>query len=213
MQMHDFDIRVNDEPKYMVPIPTDDHHAIITPAVEGKESLRIPLLLHGVTSYFPTRKPTRQEYEQCEEGFRIELTSESIKWDPQATRFEEEEASMLDDKGRLQGADNDARRTIAAIYTIEREQPDEYLLDALVNTVHVQTTVCKGEAQHCDHNIEASKDHWRENSGKELVYWVETSRNDYRGNHTKGFANNVASDIIEMIPDQRLAAMLSTPIA
>jgi hypothetical protein len=48
----------------------DDHHAIFTPAVEGKESLCIPLLLHGVsTSYFLTRKPTRQEYEQCKEGY------------------------------------------------------------------------------------------------------------------------------------------------
>jgi hypothetical protein len=73
--------------------------------------------------------------------------------------------------------------------------------------------VCKGEAQRCDYNIEVGKDHWHQDSCKELVYWVETSRNDYRGSHTEGFADDVASDIIKMIPDQRLAVMLSMPIA
>jgi hypothetical protein len=78
------------------------------------------------------------------------LTSELIEWDPQASHYEEEEASMLDDKGHLQGANDEARRTIAAIHTIEQEQPDEYLLDALLeNTVHVQTTVSAREK----HNI------------------------------------------------------------
>jgi hypothetical protein len=42
----------------------------------GKEqdSLCIPLLIHGVMSYFPGRKPTAEEYERCEQGFCIELT-------------------------------------------------------------------------------------------------------------------------------------------
>ena len=73
------------------------------------------------------------------------MKSELIEWDLQATRFEEEEASMLDDKGCLRGADDEARRTIAAIYMIEQEQLDEYLLDVLENMVHVQTTVSARE--------------------------------------------------------------------
>ena len=53
---------------------------------------------------------------------------------------------MLDDnKGHLRGADDETRRTIAAIYTIGQEQPDEYLLDALENTVRVRTTMSARE--------------------------------------------------------------------
>ena len=78
MQLRDNDLRVNDEPKFMVPNPTEDHHAIYIPEVKGESpALRIPLSLHGVTSYFPTRKPTRDEYEKSELDYHLELTSES----------------------------------------------------------------------------------------------------------------------------------------
>ena len=87
MQMRDNDCSVNDEPKHMVPTPTNNHHAIVTPALEGKESLRIPLLLHGVTSYFPSRKPTRQEYETCESQFCIDLTGETNEGNQHTKRY------------------------------------------------------------------------------------------------------------------------------
>jgi len=125
MQMRDFDIRVNDEPKHMVPTPTNDHHAIITPNVGGKASLRIPLSLHGVTAYFPTRKPEWQEYEQCEEELCIKLTAETLEWDPQATRFQEQEAAMIDEKESLRvNLDNDVsdrRRMVSAIYVMGQD--------------------------------------------------------------------------------------------
>ena len=82
MQLRDNDLRVNDEPKFMVPKPTEDHHAIYIPEVKGESpALRIPLSLHGVTSYFPTRKPTQDEYEKSELDYHLELTSESPEWE------------------------------------------------------------------------------------------------------------------------------------
>jgi hypothetical protein len=150
MQLHDFDIRVNDKPKHMALTPTDDHHAIVIPAVEEKDSLCIPLLIHGVTSYFPSRKPMTEEYESCDEGFRIELTNENVEWDPQAKRFAEQEESMLDDRGRLREHNDNSltqtRRTVAALHTFDQGgQPDLDLLDALVSNVRVRSTVTARE--------------------------------------------------------------------
>jgi hypothetical protein len=72
MQMRDNDIRVNDEPKHMVENPTEDHHCIVISKLEDDiEPLCIPLSIHRVTSYFPTRKPSRQEYENSEPHLRL----------------------------------------------------------------------------------------------------------------------------------------------
>ena len=58
MQLHDNDLRCNDEPKYMVLTPTEDHHAITIPMGKDEDPLCIPLALKGVTSYFVTYKLT-----------------------------------------------------------------------------------------------------------------------------------------------------------
>ena len=93
---------MNDEPKFMVLIPIKDHHAIYIPEVRGESPvLWIPLSLHGVASYFPTRKLTRDEYEKSELDYHLELTSESPKWEPSTTRFQEQEDTMLDTNGNL----------------------------------------------------------------------------------------------------------------
>ena len=64
MQLRDHGLRVNDEPKYMVVDPTEDHHAIVGPTLEGSDEVfRIPLRLDGVISYFNTRKPSKTEWE------------------------------------------------------------------------------------------------------------------------------------------------------
>ena len=112
-----------DEPKFMVPNPTEDHHAIYIPEVKGESpALRIPLSLHGVTSYFPTRKPTRDEYEKSELDYCLELTSESPEWEPSTTRFQEQEDAMLDPNGNLldKPVSNWSRKRIVALKTSAR---------------------------------------------------------------------------------------------
>ena len=54
MQLRDRGLGVNDEPKSMVPNPTDMHHAIHIPGNSQHGELIIPLTLRGVTHYFPT---------------------------------------------------------------------------------------------------------------------------------------------------------------
>ena len=65
MQLRLNDVVVNEVPKFLVPRPTDKHHAIILPAQgESTDEFIIPLSLQDVTSYFPTRRPTAEELAQ-----------------------------------------------------------------------------------------------------------------------------------------------------
>ena len=92
MQLRDHGLAVNDEPKYMALNPTDDHHAISfrDQKTPRGEPLRIPLELHGVTSFFPSRKPTKDEYENTHDSLCVELTAESPDWDPSSNRFQQQ---------------------------------------------------------------------------------------------------------------------------
>ena len=57
MQLHHNGISVNEHPKHCTPIPTREDHSILFE--DG--NYFIPLSIHGVTSYFPTRTPTKEE--------------------------------------------------------------------------------------------------------------------------------------------------------
>ena len=175
MQMRDNDVRVNDEPKSLVLNPTDDHHAILVPPNDGQEEyLRIPLALHGVTSYFPTRKPTRQEYEACDMDQILHLTSESLEWDPKSKHFQEQEEAMLDSDGHLkeeaqrfgnndthlQRKIPDSKRIVSAIRSeVEPyvEQPSWELGTALLATVKVQTPCLRNKDKRRVMSITSSK--------------------------------------------------------
>jgi hypothetical protein len=102
MQLRDNDLRVNGKPKYMALNPSDDHHAIIIPGKgDDASKLRIPLALKGVISYFPSSKPTKEEYESTDLDLCLELMYESPEWDPSSPMFGEQEAAMLDSNGKL----------------------------------------------------------------------------------------------------------------
>jgi hypothetical protein len=82
--------------------PTDDHHAIVIPRKgDDATELRIPLALKGVISYFPSSKPTSEEYESTDLDLCLDLTYESPEWDPSSPMFGEQEAAMLDSYGQL----------------------------------------------------------------------------------------------------------------
>ena len=58
-------------------------------------------MLHGITSYFPSRKPTITEYENSSLDHHIDMTSADMPWDPMAAHYGEQEAQMIDSKGNL----------------------------------------------------------------------------------------------------------------
>ena len=134
MQLRDRGLRVNDEPKHMVLNPTESHHAITIPAEEGRDELHIPLSLCGVTHYFPTRKPTREEYDKSERSMHIDLTSEEPEWNPQDDRFNKSEETMTDSQGKIREKITDERKAniIAATCREQKDAtPDEDLAAAL----------------------------------------------------------------------------------
>ena len=55
---------INYLPKFLAEDPDDKKHAIILDGpLNPNELLITPLVLKGVTSYFPSRKPRESEYE------------------------------------------------------------------------------------------------------------------------------------------------------
>ena len=138
MQLRDNDLKVNEEPKSMVERPTEDHHMVLIPESATTVGLRIPLSLHGVTSYFPTRKPTRREWETTPEELRLELTSESPEWDPSAEHFGEQQVAMLNSNGEMtyRSVKHNEKRVIAALHAENLHDPPEHFFgQALEATV------------------------------------------------------------------------------
>ena len=100
MQCRVHGVTVNDIPKFLKKQPSNDDHVIIVDDATNGPT-RIPLSLHGIVSYFPTRKPTRREYETCERHYT--LTSKTPEWIPSSKSFEAQESSLTDSRGQFQG--------------------------------------------------------------------------------------------------------------
>ena len=92
MQVRMYDVKLDDKPKFLTEDPTNESHAISCEDNTGT-LINITLELKGVTSYFPTRKPTKHEFDTCP---RIEP-----EWDPHSTTFHEKEEALMDNKGKL----------------------------------------------------------------------------------------------------------------
>ena len=92
--MREGGLTVSEKPKIHCNDPSVEDHSITFP----DSSLRIPLQLSGIFSYFHTRKPTKQELYDCKKLF---LTPDSNDWNPHCTSFESNERSMLDFRGEI----------------------------------------------------------------------------------------------------------------
>ena len=87
LQMRDNDVRVNDDPKFMAPIPTANHLAIVINGIDqDQQRINIPLSIRGVISYFPLRIPTREEYEGSDPNLRLDMTVREPECDTWTTR-------------------------------------------------------------------------------------------------------------------------------
>jgi hypothetical protein len=96
VQLHD--VIVNETTKFQSLNPTKLSHSIGVRGGNMEYVLVIPLELHGVVTCFPTFKPTQLEFETCD---WYDLTYESPEYDPSATTFHEQEASMMDSWGNV----------------------------------------------------------------------------------------------------------------
>ena len=154
MQLRDHGLAVNDEPKYMALSPMDDHPAITFRDQKNPrgEPLRIPLELHGVTSFFPSRKLTKDEYENTHDSLRGELTAESPDWDPSSKKFQQQEDAMVHADGQLKASDWlwNMRPVISLLHSLPQpETPDFLLGDAMCSHELIQGPQTIGSITSC----------------------------------------------------------------
>lgn len=120
MQMRWNGLTVNERPKHCTPTPTRGDHSITVP--DG--NYLIPLSLHGITSYFPTRKPSQEDLARYSDvGDHLELTAETPEWDPQSAKFAELESRFVDRYGEVTVASRNEPRQL---FTVVRESHYEY---------------------------------------------------------------------------------------
>ena len=91
--------------------PLVDNHCIKF----NDSDIRIPLKLHGIFSYFKSRKPTLKELHELPKLF---LTSDADDWSPHMSTFSSNEESMLDLNGEM--ADKSRRKN--DLYVFEGDE-------------------------------------------------------------------------------------------
>ena len=112
------DVVVDACPKSLSENPTDSTHTL---KFRNYDDFTIAMGLKGTISYFPTRKPTNRELQECQ---RIELTAEQPEWNPHARLFDDNENAMTDEDGFIK--QNQRRRTIMKTKTDLGSKMDAY---------------------------------------------------------------------------------------
>ena len=74
-------------------------HCIIV--IEADIEVRIPLILDGIFSYFPTWSLTYEEIGNIDHVGLIFFTLDSTSWGPYDDAYEEDECNFLDKKGGI----------------------------------------------------------------------------------------------------------------
>ena len=98
MQLRLSGVKVSEEAKFLAEAHDEHTHALVVPDEEGLDKFLIPLSLHVVISYFPTYKPTKEQFETLP---RYYLTQEQPEWDPNDTSFAEQENAMTNSSGEV----------------------------------------------------------------------------------------------------------------
>ena len=99
MQMRVNRICLDKEPKFLVENPMQQTHAIAFDNKHDGTPYLIPLLIRGIVSLFPTRKPTIQEYERADCIYA--LTQEEPEWDPLTNTYKKQEEAMCNTAGKI----------------------------------------------------------------------------------------------------------------
>ena len=92
--LREMGVTVNDIPKIHKEDPTVDDHAITF----VETGFRIPLSLWGISSYFPTSKPTHDDLLNPNEVYILSPAT----WNPHSDAYSTNEESMLDWEGNMQ---------------------------------------------------------------------------------------------------------------
>jgi hypothetical protein len=84
---------VKDTPKIQLDYPSEEDHAITFP----ETGFRIPLSLWGVSSYFPTTKPPKDDLIEPDEVYMLTPT----RWNPHTDAYAKNEEAMIYGEGNV----------------------------------------------------------------------------------------------------------------
>ncbi len=101
--MREAGLIVNDVPSiHITPEElTDETHCIVASEKVNKVDLKIPLMLDGIFSFFPTRKLTDDEVQACEYIETIGICPDLTNWDPYDETYANQEDSMVNFWGNV----------------------------------------------------------------------------------------------------------------
>jgi hypothetical protein len=101
MQCRVNDVTVDEAPKFLVPQPTDQTHALnLTDPDDPLQPVILLFKLRGVASLLYVRNISSDDFNSRQYP-RLHLTSETLAWDPQTTLYEEQEHAMTDYSGNI----------------------------------------------------------------------------------------------------------------
>ena len=106
--------------------PTDQTHALTVPDPDDpSQTLTLPLSLRGVTSLLHARNVTADDFYN-DDIPRIDLTSETLTWDPSTTLYEEQENGMTDHSGAIvrDAAVRGPDLVVSALHSLTTDQAD-----------------------------------------------------------------------------------------
>ena len=155
MQLRMNDIKLFDCPKFLIEKPEQHEHTITLPCKKG-EDYCIPLSLNGVTSYFPTRKPTQEEYNKAEyDDSTVDLTYDEPEWDPHSDMFNDQEViaqNTIDTKSLSPNrffCSVQTRRQVDATVVLDRTSQGTCVLSEMSPCLNDDTFIAVMESNVC----------------------------------------------------------------
>ena len=135
MQVRLNDVTISETPRFLTENITDTTHTISIPTDDKQRPYVIPLALHGVTSSFPTRKPTPEEYESLP---HLTLTSDEPEYDPHDTSYATQETmltKMILATGDRIGAPPPSRRLCSVTKTFSQARSIVSMRDTVATSL------------------------------------------------------------------------------
>jgi hypothetical protein len=122
MQMRVNDVELQECPKFMEKRPNDLLHSLRV--TQNGDDLFVPFGIRGLTSYFPTRKPTTIELANCR---TFDLTSEEPEWDPSSNAFQEQENATVDAHGMVHDIGDRTNRRFISSVRVSQNQAEDFV--------------------------------------------------------------------------------------
>ena len=103
-------------------------------------NLRIHMKLDGIFSYFPTRKLTMNELENCEYIKTVYLIPDAAQWDTCNEEYADTEDRFLDFRGDLVHRQPKLRKILDDSYIFELQVSEEQYETAIISMVGTNNT-------------------------------------------------------------------------